>query len=124
LRDFGWLADENISPEVVAELRSLGFDVVYVRDSHLVGSDDVVLIRHAYSEGCVILTHDSDFGALSIARLEPIVGVIFLRPGHIDPRFTIETLQVLFKQDLQLKPPFLIVAKRTGDEVAIRVRSL
>lgn len=124
LHDFAWLADENIHPDVIAELRSQGIDVVYVRDSGLAGSDDVTLVQLAYSQNRVILTHDSDFGALSIARLEPIVGVVFLRPGHINPHFTIEMLQVLFRQDLQLTPPFIIVAKRTGNEVAIRVRHL
>ena len=71
-----------------------------------------------------MITHDRDFGGLSIARLEPIVGIVFLRPGHIDPQFTIQTLRRLFEQDLDLAAPFLLVAKRGRNAVNIRLRSL
>jgi predicted nuclease of predicted toxin-antitoxin system len=47
----------------------------------------------------VIITHDKDFGTLSIVRGEPMIGIIFLRPGHIDPKFTQETLEVLFQSN-------------------------
>jgi predicted nuclease of predicted toxin-antitoxin system len=124
LKDFAWLADENIHPDVIAELKAQGCDVIHVRSCNLAGADDLALLQLAYSQNRVVLTHDSDFGTLSIARLEPLVGIVFLRPGHINPQFTCQTLQVLFHQELQLTPPFVVVAKRTGDEVVIRVRNL
>jgi predicted nuclease of predicted toxin-antitoxin system len=124
LRDFCFLTDENIHPAVVTELRVLGCDVLDVREGGLIGSDDLALLKLAKSTNQVAITHDKDFGALSIASSEPIVGILFLRPGHIDPRFTMETLRSLFAADPTLTPPFIVVAKRTGGAVTIRVRNL
>lgn len=55
---------------------------------------------------------------------EPVVGIVYLRPGHIDPQFTSATLQVIQSADPDLTPPFLLVAKRTGNQVMIRVRTI
>ncbi len=124
LHEFPFLTDENIHPAVIADLRAAGCDVVDVRESGWIGSDDVSLLRIACSMDRAVITHDRDFGALSIARLEPLVGVVFLRPGHIDHRFTIQTLRLLLSRDPEVAPPFLLVAKRTGNVVTIRVRNL
>jgi predicted nuclease of predicted toxin-antitoxin system len=124
LCDFPFLTDENIHPAVIAELRASGHDVFDVCENGLMGSHDTVLLKLANSMHRVVITHDRDFGALSIARMEPIVGVVFLRPGHINPQFTIESLRLLFSRDLDLAPPFLLIAKRTGNSVTIRVRNL
>jgi hypothetical protein len=56
--------------------------------------------------------------------LEPVVGIVFLRPGHIDPQFTIDTLKLLFEKDLDVNPPFLLVAKRCRRAVTIRLRQI
>jgi predicted nuclease of predicted toxin-antitoxin system len=124
LHDFSFLTDENINPAVVASLRARGYDVLDVREEGWCGAEDATLLRFACSSNRVVVTHDSDFGGLSVARLEPVVGIVFLRPGHIDPKFTLDALDLLFKQDIEVSPPFLIVAKRTGSEVTIRLRRL
>jgi predicted nuclease of predicted toxin-antitoxin system len=124
LREFSFLADENIHTAVVAELRAAGSDVLDVRESGLRGSGDVDLLRLALADNRVVITHDKDFGALAIARSERLVGIVFLRPGHIDPRFTIQTLHSLFEINPELRPPFVLVAKRIGGAVTIRVRNL
>lgn len=124
LSEFGLLADENVQREVVAHLRGRGCDVLEVRESGLSKSDDTDLLRFASSQNRVVLTHDSDFGSLAIVRGEPLVGLVFLRPGHIDPHFTIDTLDVLLDRNLDLVPPFIVVASRSGDRVTIRLRNL
>jgi predicted nuclease of predicted toxin-antitoxin system len=124
LHEFPILTDENIHREVVAYLRQRGCDVVDVQESGLIGSEDSAILQAALSQNRIVVTHDADFGALAIAALEPIVGVVFLRPGHIDPKFTIGTLQALFERDVDLTPPFIIVARRTRQEVSIRIRLL
>lgn len=91
LSDFGLLTDENLEVEVVAFLRQSGFDVLDVCENGLHRSTDVDLLQRATRENRVVVTHDSDFGALAILRGEPVIGILFLRPGHIDPQFTIET---------------------------------
>jgi hypothetical protein len=55
---------------------------------------------------------------------EPIVGLIYLRPGHINPQFTIDTMQAILKADPDVSPPFILVAKRNDGYVSIRVRQV
>ena len=124
LRDFGFLTDENLDPDVVAFLRREGFDVADVCDDGLQGSTDIALLQRAVAANRVVVTHDPDFGTLAILQKQPVVGVMFLRPGHIDPQFTIETLQSILSADPDVTPPFLIVARRKGIKVTIRVRLL
>lgn len=124
LREFPLLTDENVDPEVVAGLRRLGFDVLDVVESGRAGADDVELLREATSRGRVVLTHDADFGTLAILQHEPLIGLVFLRPGHIDTQFTMGTIQALLGTDLDVTPPFVLVARRGGDRVTIRLRAL
>ena len=124
LREFPLLTDENIDPDVVAGLRRLGFDVLDVVESGRAGASDVDLLRWATSQGRVVVSHDADFGTLAILQNEPLVGLVFLRPGHIDPQFTMATIQALLNTDPDVTPPFVLVAKRSGIQVRIRVRAL
>ena len=123
LQDFPLLTDENINPKVVAYLRDQAFNVHDVKQSSLVGMPDLDVIRLAHSQNRVVLTHDRDFGKLAIAALEPMVGIVYLRPGHVEATFTIESLQVLIQKDLNVSPPFIIVAERSANDVTIRVRT-
>ena len=118
------LADENLHSDVVAELRSRGFDVLSVYEEGLRGATDAELLQLAFRENRVVVTHDSDFGTLAILAGEPVVGILYLRPGHIDPRFTIETYNAVLQKDLDLTSPFIIVAHRKGSQVKVRLREL
>jgi predicted nuclease of predicted toxin-antitoxin system len=120
--EFPLLTDENIHPDVVLFLRQQGYDVGTNREEQLNGQSDLLILRRAYQTGRVVLTHDSDFGTLVIMQGEPFVGIIYLRPGHIRPEFTIETLNTLSLHPLTVQPPFIVVAERTGQTARIRVR--
>ncbi len=124
LRQFPLLTDENVDPDVVAGLRGLGFDVLDVVESGRAGAGDVELLRWAMSQGRIVITHDADFGTLAVLQNEPLVGLVYLRPGHIDPQFTMATFQALLDTDLDMTPPFVLVAKRSGTRVSIRLRAL
>ena len=124
LRQFPLLTDENVDPDVVAGLRRLGFDVLDVMESGRAGASDVELVRWAKSQGRVVITHDADFGTLAILQKEPLIGLVFLRPGHIDSQFTMATIQALLDMDLDVTPPFVLIAKRSGNHVTIRLRAL
>jgi predicted nuclease of predicted toxin-antitoxin system len=117
------LTDENVHPEVVSFLRAEGKDVRDVKEDGWTGIEDVKIIHRAEEEQRVIVTHDRDFGQLLIAQARVNVGIIYLRPGHIDPRFTIETLQALFQYD-RPDPPFIVVAERQKQRVNVRIRTL
>ena len=78
----------------------------------------------AFEEGRVALTHDSDFGTLAIRSGAPHVGIIYLRPGHIEARFTLDILDMLNAAATDVAAPFLLVAERRGESVRVRVRSV
>ncbi len=118
------LTDENVHPEVVSFLEQQAFDVLDVRRSGLVGSSDRDLLRRAYPDQRIIVTHDRDFGKLVIAAEEPFYGILYLRPGHLDPSFTTATLRAVLDADLSPEPPFILVAERQQERVQIRLRHL
>ncbi len=124
LREFRFLTDENIHPEVVGFLRRQGCDVLDIKESGLSGAADLTVIQRGHETNRIILTHDSDFGALAIASGKPTAGIVYLRPGHIRSVFTIETLRALFEGKLDLSPPFIVVEQRVGGAVRIRVRKV
>lgn len=124
LRELSFLADESIDPEVTAYLRSAGWNVQTAVEAGLLGRPDADCLRAAWQSRRTILTHDRDFGTLAIAAKEPVVGIVYLRPGHIAAPFTIASLDSLLTNDPDVESPFIIVVRRTKDEVAIRVRQL
>ncbi len=124
LRAFKLLTDENIDPAVVSFLRSMGFDVWDVCENGWQGKTDVELIQHSVFENRVIVTHDADFGTLVMLGGERVVGILYLRPGHIDSQFTIDTLISLLQMDPDVTPPFIVVAQRKGAQMSVRIRHL
>ncbi|MFL6194422.1 MAG: DUF5615 family PIN-like protein [Thermoanaerobaculia bacterium] len=124
LNDYALLTDENIHPEVVRSLRGNGLDILDVKESGLTGSSDATILREAVAQHRVVLTHDSDFGRLAVASSEPIVGIVYLRPGHIEPSFTLATLDTVLSLVSEVQEPFILVAERIGDRVKIRLRTL
>jgi len=116
------LTDENIDPQVITHLRDAGFDVIDIFEADLRGRSDQQILDLAYQQQRVVLTHDSDFGTLAIHQHRPMIGIIYLRPGHIDPAFTTATLDAIRHADPDLQPPFILVAKRSGTRVTIRLR--
>ncbi|MHB1156704.1 MAG: DUF5615 family PIN-like protein [Phycisphaerales bacterium] len=124
LRRLTFLADENIHPRVIEWMRSQSITIQSVHEVGLGGTDDLTIIRHAAASSQVVLTHDSDFGTLAIAGLEPIFGIVYLRPGHIKPEFTLATLRTLFDMDMDVQPGFLMVAHRHGTGLRVRIRTV
>lgn len=121
--DYPLLADENIHPDVIAFLRRAGLDVESVADEGLFGLPDAHVLLQATESGRVVLTHDSDFGGMAVFGAK-FVGIVYLRPGHIHSEFTVKTLEAIRDNAPEIRPPFILVAERTGDIVKIRVRQL
>ena len=89
--DFPLLADENIHPDVVRALAAQGKDIRSVVTEGLTGKPDADVLHHAHAQGRVVLTHDSDFGALVYRSRQPFTGIIYARPGHISSAFVLAT---------------------------------
>ncbi len=122
--DYPLLADENVHPDVVESLRKSGKDIVSVTEEGLSGQDDLTVLRRACIENRVVLTHDSDFGTLAMLRGEPVIGIVYLRPGHIRWEFTIQIIETLVCQPIEVQPPFIVVAAFNQGNLQTRVRQL
>lgn len=122
LGDLPLLADENVQEAVISELRTGGHEVYSVIEEGLREADDEVILRYAQERNWVVVTHDSDFGALAVFRGRPIFGIVYLRPGHIKPQYVLETLSAILP--MSVEPPFLLIAERKAERVQTRLRRL
>jgi predicted nuclease of predicted toxin-antitoxin system len=75
-----FLADEGVDKPIVDLLRSSGFDVHYILESHP-GSLDEVVLRIANEENRILITQDKDFGELVYRLRQVHQGIILIRLG-------------------------------------------
>lgn len=116
------LADENIHPQAIHFLRLQGCDVEDVFSIGFGAQADDLILQESVRDNRIVLTHDRDFGRLAILVRQPLLGIVFLRPGHIDPQFTIATLKAINMQEFDFSPSFVLVARRRGTHVQMRMR--
>jgi len=73
-----FVADESCAGPVIRALRAAGHDLIAIAEIAK-GSPDEAVMDHAFGEGRVLITEDSDFGELVYARGRSPVGVIFVK---------------------------------------------
>ena len=76
-----FLADENISRQVISRLRVAGFEVVSISETRP-GIPDEDVLHVADTEECILITEDRDFGELVIRQRLEVRGLILL---ELDP---------------------------------------
>ena len=91
------LADENISPNSVASLRTLGFDILHIREIGLRGKPDEEVMDYALKEGRVLLTIDSDFADVRKYPPETHGGIIRMRLKFYSAKAVNTCLELLLK---------------------------
>jgi predicted nuclease of predicted toxin-antitoxin system len=78
--------DANLSPEVARLLKEAEHDAIHVADIGLLTATDPVILRAAAKEGRILLTADSDFGALLALGSLASPSVLLLRSAdHLRP---------------------------------------
>lgn len=78
-----WLVDECVAAPLVASLRSLGHDVLYVAEV-AAGLSDADVIALAAREKRILLTEDKDFGELIFRRERTVPGLVLMRIASED----------------------------------------
>lgn len=80
-----FLLDESVSPLLTEQLGGAGHDVVHVRDIGLSGAPDPVVLGAARDDRRVLVTLDTDFGALVAHSGAALPSVVLFR-GNISRR--------------------------------------
>lgn len=80
------LLDANLSPEVGRRLKEAGHDAIHVADIGLLTAADPQILQSAAKEERILLTADSDFGALLALGSLASPSVLLLRSAdHLRP---------------------------------------
>ena len=74
-----FLLDENLSPRLAARLRDAGHDVAHVHDVGLTGAHDAIVIGAARTGTRILISADTDFGAILARTGATAPSVMLLR---------------------------------------------
>jgi predicted nuclease of predicted toxin-antitoxin system len=112
-----FLADEGVDKPIVDLLRSSGFDIHYVLETHQ-GSDDEHVLLLANEESRILITQDKDFGELVYRLQKAHQGIILIRLGTTPaPEKARLVNYVLLEYDKKLDKAFTVIQAN-----AVRIR--
>jgi predicted nuclease of predicted toxin-antitoxin system len=113
-----FLTDENVFPNVVALLRSKGFDVKDAREADLGGTSDEHLLETANAESRTLVTFDKYFADVLQHPLDSHHGIIRIRIHPPLPSTVLHALERFLQQyDLTLLKGTLVLLERDGYRV-------
>ncbi len=78
-----FLTDENIYTQIVQAVRSLGHDVMDIKEQNLFGTPDEEIIQIAQRTGRILITSDKDFSNILAYPPSQYPGIIVLRLSRL-----------------------------------------
>jgi predicted nuclease of predicted toxin-antitoxin system len=123
IREFRFLADENIDKELVLLLREDGLDVFDIKEEGLFQLSDLAILEISYTEKRIVITQDSDFGKLIFRDSVSFYGIIYLRPGHHSSILHVQTMNAILQSDIEFRIPFILVAENIESVIRMRLRN-
>ncbi len=117
-----FLVDQCLSGQVAEGLAAAGHDAVHLAEYGLSRADDKVVFDRAVSERRVIVSADTDFGALLVDPQAPVVSVILYR--RRTRRRAHEQVVVLLTNLAALEPDLDAGAVVIIEDGGMRVRRL
>lgn len=107
-----FLADMGVSYRVVESLRSIGHDVVHLRDEGLQTLPNGDIFQKAAREQRIVLTFDLDFGEIVAASGGQTVSVILFRLHNARAAFVIQRVDdVLTQSSAALEQGAIVVVE-------------
>jgi predicted nuclease of predicted toxin-antitoxin system len=116
------LVDNALSPRVSHLLNEAGYDSVHVREHGLHASSDSEILQYAQIQGRVIVSADTDFGALLAVPSESYPSFILFRKSNgVRPDLIASQLiRILKEYVIEIEKGCII----TVTDTRIRIRTL
>lgn len=86
------IVDMNLSPRLVGILRGAGYDTVHWSTVGDARADDTEILEWARDHGCIVLTHDLDFGAILAVTDAEYPSVLQIRTQDVAPKHIVPIL--------------------------------
>jgi len=116
-----FLANMNISPLTVEDLKKLGWDIVRVPEIMDIKSKDIQILTYAREHNRVVITQDLDFSSLLALNGYEKPSVINLRVDNARPDFvTNRIIEIVNELEKELGEGIVV----SVDEISARYRSL
>jgi len=116
-----FLANMNISPLTVEDLKKLGWDIVRVPEIMDIKSKDLQILTYAREHNRVVITQDLDFSSLLALSGYEKPSVINLRVDNARPDYvTNRIIEIVNELEKELGEGIVV----SVDEISARYRSL
>ena len=107
-----FVADECVDKEIVASIRLLGFEVMYIADLSQSADDDFIL-NFSNSKNAILITYDKDFGELIFRQKKISSGLILLRFEGLPAQLKAEIINDLIRnRKTELQNAFTVITDK------------